>query len=276
VMFVALIGKIAASGFTLGSGAPGGSFFPPVFMGAMLGGTLGTLGHSLLPSLISGPGPYAAVGMAAVVAGATQAPLTAILMLFELTGSYEIILPLMLACTTSVAGAHWWLGGSIYTLKLRSKGIRLKSSGQDPLHQLLVQDVMTRDPVTVRASDTVQEVLRIARERKHSAFPMLNASGQFCGMLRLEHLSSSLADGDRSKPATAEDCALAHPPVAFPGETLEVARQRMQAERTSHLPVIDPSRPGVLLGIISQRDLLNSFDLEAGSRVAVSDGLRAG
>jgi chloride channel protein, CIC family len=121
LLAAALIAKLFASASTLGSGAPGGTFFPAVFLGAMLGGAFGSVLHGLLPNVTAGPGAYAAVGMGAFVAGATLAPLTGILMVFELTGNYQSVLPLMVACGVAATAVHWVLGGSIYTLKVRAR-----------------------------------------------------------------------------------------------------------------------------------------------------------
>ncbi len=121
LLAAALIAKLFASASTLGSGSPGGTFFPAVFLGAMLGGAFGGLLHGLLPNLTAGSGAYAAVGMGAFVAGATLAPLTGILMVFELTSNYQAVLPLMVACGLAATVVHWALGGSIYTLKLRAQ-----------------------------------------------------------------------------------------------------------------------------------------------------------
>lgn len=110
--------KLLASGSTLGSGAPGGSFFPAVFLGAMLGGAFGTVLHVIAPASTGGAGAYAAVGMGALVAGATLAPLTGILMIFELTGNYQVVPPLMVACGLAAVTMQWLVGGSIYSLKI--------------------------------------------------------------------------------------------------------------------------------------------------------------
>jgi chloride channel protein, CIC family len=120
LLIVAFVAKLFATAATLGSGAPGGTFFPAVFLGAMLGGVFGSIVHGILPSLTAGAGAYAAVGMGAFVAGATTAPLTGIFMVFELTGNYQSILPLMVACGLATTIVHWALGGSIYTLKSKA------------------------------------------------------------------------------------------------------------------------------------------------------------
>jgi CIC family chloride channel protein len=113
--------KLVATAATLGSGSPGGSFFPAVFLGAMFGGAFGRAAHFVSPLLTSAPGAYAAVGMGALVAGATAAPLTGVMMMFELTASYQIVLPLLVACGAAAALVNGILGGSIYTLRTRPR-----------------------------------------------------------------------------------------------------------------------------------------------------------
>jgi CIC family chloride channel protein len=123
LLVVAFVAKLFATASTLGSGAPGGTFFPAVFLGAMLGGAFGSIVHGVLPNVTAAAGAYAAVGMGAFVAGATLAPLTGIFMVFELTGNYQSILPLMVACGLATTVVHWALGGSMYTLKLRARAL---------------------------------------------------------------------------------------------------------------------------------------------------------
>jgi CIC family chloride channel protein len=116
--------EIAGNCATLGSGGSGGVFAPSLYMGAMLGGVFGTALDALFPGATGGPGPYAMVGMAAVFAAAAKAPATSILILFEMTNDYRIILPLMAATVASVSLSHRLLPHSIYTLKLHLRGIR--------------------------------------------------------------------------------------------------------------------------------------------------------
>jgi H+/Cl- antiporter ClcA len=124
-----LLVKLFATAATLGSGSPGGSFFPAVFLGAMLGGAFGHLAQSVAPGIASAPSSYAAVGMGAVVAGATVAPLTGVMMMVELTGSWQIAAPLLISCCTAAAVVQGVLGGSIYQLGARRRGLKLRSDG---------------------------------------------------------------------------------------------------------------------------------------------------
>ncbi|HUU15231.1 MAG TPA: chloride channel protein, partial [Terriglobia bacterium] len=127
VLFVAEIG---CNSFTLGSGGSGGVFAPALYLGAMVGGAFGSLVHFIWPASTAGSGAYALVGMAAVFGGAAHAPLTAILILFEMTNSYRIILPLMAATVTSVSLSQRLSPDSIYTLKLRRAGLVFDYRGE--------------------------------------------------------------------------------------------------------------------------------------------------
>jgi CIC family chloride channel protein len=115
--------ELVANCATLGSGASGGVFAPSLYMGAMLGGVFGTLAHVVFPDWTAASGAYAMVGMAAFFAAAAKAPTTAILILFEMTNDYRIVLPLMAATVGSVYVSHWLLPHSIYTLKLHIRGV---------------------------------------------------------------------------------------------------------------------------------------------------------
>src|SRR5664280_749470 len=134
LIVLGLVGlKIIATSLTLGSGGSGGVFAPSLFIGAMLGSSFGSLIHLLFPAIPISTGAYALVGMAAVFAGAAQAPISAILILFEMTGDYKIILPLMIACVISTLVIKWISKDSIYTMKLRRRGIdilKLKNEDQ--------------------------------------------------------------------------------------------------------------------------------------------------
>ena len=116
--------QVVANCATLGSGGSGGVFAPSLYMGAMLGGAFGTFAHVLFPDWTAGSGAYALVGMAAFFAAAGKAPATSILILFEMTNDYRIVLPLMAATVGSVYLSHRFLPHSIYTLKLHNRGIR--------------------------------------------------------------------------------------------------------------------------------------------------------
>ncbi len=135
LMTALLILKILATSLTLGSGNSGGVFAPSLFIGAMLGGIFGTVAHNLFPDVAIHPGAYAIVGMAAVFAGATRAPITAILLVFEMSNDYKLILPLMLSVVLATLIAEHLYSESIYTVKLKLKGIALLYQSPHLIHQ---------------------------------------------------------------------------------------------------------------------------------------------
>ena len=154
-----LLLKMLATWVTLGSGGSGGVFAPSLFMGAMVGASFGTLANTYFPTIAAPPGAYALVGMAAFFSGAAHAPVTAILILFEMTGDYEIILPLMLATVVSTLLSTLLSGDSIYTLKLSRRGVHLeKGRDVDVLQTVSVAEVMTTDFGTVEESRPVAEL----------------------------------------------------------------------------------------------------------------------
>lgn len=125
-MLVLVIVKILATSITIGSGGSGGVFAPSLFLGAMAGGFFGMVVHTLFPMVTASPGAYSIVGMGAVVSATTHGPLAAILILFEMTGDYKIILPLMFSCIVGTIASSQLLRDSIYTLKLARRGIDIK------------------------------------------------------------------------------------------------------------------------------------------------------
>ena len=151
--------KILATSVTIGSGGSGGIFAPSLFMGAMLGGAFGCAAHALFPSVAANPGAYAIVGMGAVVAGTTHAPIQAFLIIFELTQNYWIIPPLMICCVIATFVSRGLKRESIYTLKLLRRGIDIEA-GRDVniLKSMLVTDFMTWRPETVSGKHVIARI----------------------------------------------------------------------------------------------------------------------
>ena len=141
-----LVGKLLATSLTISIGGSGGVFAPSLFIGAMLGAAYGNVAGLLGPHLVGQPGAYGLVGMGAVFAGAGRAPITSLLIIFELTGDYRIILPLMVAIVISTAVASLLGHDSIYTLKLRRRGIELRHQNTPLMQRLTVADAMRADP----------------------------------------------------------------------------------------------------------------------------------
>jgi CIC family chloride channel protein len=198
-LVVILMGaKLIATSLTLGSGGLGGVFAPSLYMGSMLGGSYGYLLNQLFPSMTALPGAYALVGMAGVFAGIAQAPITAIIIIFEMTGDYKVVLPLMLVCVISALVARGICPESIYTLKLVREGRDpYKGEKIDKMGQTLVQSVMTSEVETLDINYSLKTAREIMQQRSHTGFPVMS-DGRLLGLVTYEQVLSALKRDENS------------------------------------------------------------------------------
>ena len=176
--------KPLATSFTLGSGNSGGVFAPSLFTGAMLGGAFGYVVKYLFPSFPIEIGAYALVGMAAVFAAAARAPLTAMLIVFEMSNDYMLILPLMAAGMTASFMAHWLYSDSIYTIKLTKRGIRFQQGrDMDIMQGVQVKEVMNDSPVTVNREQNLAELFALFQDSQLGGFPVVVRFGNYMVLL---------------------------------------------------------------------------------------------
>ena len=259
VLAVALVVKLAATGLTLGSGAPGGSFFPAVFLGAMLGGGFGQLVHRLLPAYTAGPEAYAAIGMGAVVAGATAAPLTGILIMFELTGSYQIVLPLLVACGFAAAIVHGALGGGMYALKARARGVR--PAGDSPLRELSVAEAVERVEPLREDLGWLDLVRRVA-DSSHAAFPVVSAEGALVGLLSVREVRAALMDPSLAGLAVARDFSRQAPRLMV-DDSLEHALAELRRASASEAAVLEAPKESAgepaAIGVLTREAILEAW-----------------
>jgi len=252
-LVLALVCKLLATSCTLGSGSPGGSFFPAVFLGAMLGGAFGQIAQAALPGIVSSPEAYAAVGMGAVVAGATLAPLTGVLMMFELTSSYQIVLPLLVACGAATAVVHGLVGASIYRLGAARRGLLL-SRGGPALSDLSVAQALDRVE-TVPADLPYDALLQLVGPTSHGAFPVTER-GALAGVLSVRDTRRALLDPGVDRTATARTFAQLAV-VLLEDDDLGTAVQRMaEADKAEAVVVDGEGRP---LGVVTREGILETW-----------------
>ncbi|WP_225420033.1 chloride channel protein [Methanohalophilus profundi] len=175
MLLILLVLKIVAFAFTVGSGGSGGVIVPSLFAGSMLGGGFGNLVNYIFPFYTAPAGAYALVGMGAVFAGVVRAPLTAMLILFELTRDYNLILPLMLACVISNVISTHLHEESIFTELLRRRGHVIRAGTEvNVMESLNVRDNMVRDVLFLNVKDTTANLLNLMQKSKHAGFPVLD------------------------------------------------------------------------------------------------------
>ncbi|PHR25226.1 MAG: chloride channel protein [Desulfotalea sp.] len=255
--------KPIATSMTLGSGNSGGVFAPSLFTGAMLGGAMGHLFGYWFPSVSGNTGAFALVGMAALFSATARAPLTAMLIVFEMSNDYFMILPLMVAGVAASYFSQWLHPESIYTMKLAKRGVRF-SEGRDMdiMQGVKVSEVMKSKPVTIQQDGSFSELMALFQENNLLGFPVMNNKNKLCGIVTLQdvHRAQS-ADNFTSKGLTVVDLAVEDPITVFPDEPIWIAIQKMSPRDLARLPVISRDGSGTLCGLISRSDILRAYDV---------------
>ena len=272
ILGVLILLKIAATSFTLGSGNSGGIFAPSLFMGAVAGGLYGELVHYLFPSVTASSGAYALVGMAAVVSGTTHAPITALLIIFEMTGDYRIILPLMIVVVLSTLVARRITGESIYTLKLVRRNIRLRG-GRDAniMESIKVSEVMEDDYEAIRDITPLQQIFSIMQSSRSSFFPVVDYKGHIVGTLSFQDVRTIILDKPEIDALViAQDICHPHPPSLYLDDSLDKAVQKLALRDLEFLPVVAPDESQKLIGILKKSDIFRHYHRKLLEKMAQS------
>ncbi|MCB2226840.1 MAG: chloride channel protein [Desulfarculaceae bacterium] len=260
LMLMVMVVKIFATSLTIAGGMSGGIFAPSLVIGAMLGGAFGGLAHELAPGHTAGAGAYAIVGMAAVVAGATHGPITAFLILFEMTGGYQIILPLMIGCTVATLVAQHINPESIYTLKLIRRGVDIHA-GKDMnlLRSLSVDRAMRPSVDSVPQNMTLGQFHRKVMLSKYASFPVVNDRGELVGIISHADYAAHHVDKDLWDLVVVAELATREVQTVTPLDTLDAALRKISAKDYATLPVVAGPDDRRLVGILSHRDIISVY-----------------
>lgn len=262
VLLVALIVfKLILTPVSIGGGFQGGVFAPALFLGATLGGLYATVLQQIFPNFGLIRPAFAMVGMAAVLAGTVRAPLTAIILLFEMTNDYRIILPLMFAVVVSVVVSKRLENESAYTLPLAKKGIRLrKGRDVEVLQNIRISEVMRSQFNSLSADATIEEAEALLwHERQHGA-PVINLAGELFGIITLSDIQNAQLNENEKHKKVGEICTK-NPQVAFPDETLGTALRRMGTKDIGFLPIVAEDNSIKIVGLLTRSDLVKAYEL---------------
>lgn len=253
--------KIIATGFTLGSGGSGGIFAPSLFIGAMAGGLYGIVLHNIFPGQTTSPAVYALVGMGACFAGAAHAPITAIFILFEMSDSYEIILPIMAAVVVSTLVAYWIKPESIYTAKLKQKGIDItKQEKVDILQTMLIKDVMIRDVPSIPETMTMEGLRKKIGTTFHTSLPVVNGDNDLVGIITYKEIHLGIEDSTPDSELIVRDFMLSDPVIAYPDEPVDQVFKRMKTGTIGITPVIKSEKVRKIVGIVTYRNIFEAYE----------------
>ncbi len=264
VMVALFAGKLVATSFTLGSGGSGGVFAPSLFMGASLGGVVGSLAGMFAPFPTASPGAYAVVGMGAMVAAATHAPITAILIIFEMTGDYRVILGLMVSCILSTIVAQRIRKESIYTIKLFRRGIDLMAGTEiNVLRRVAVQSIHRGSIETVSRTATLDDLYHRMVHSQHYEFFVVDEQGSLVGVVSVDDLRKAIPDLEGLRHLAIADDIMCSPPIFVrEDDTLDVAMLRFGQRSFEELPVLPAGDAMTPIGTIRRQDVINAYNKE--------------
>jgi CIC family chloride channel protein len=266
VLLLLCLLKIVATSLTLGSGGSGGIFAPSLFIGAMLGTAVGSAFGNFFPSITAPAGAYGVVGMAAVFAGAARAPFSAILIIFEMTQDYAIMLPLMTAVVISTVLSRALKRETIYTLKLLRRGVDVEQEEMsDVMRTITVKEAMTRDFPTVPTTMRIDQLLSQFRKTGHHGFPVVDKEGRLAGIVTQTDVERHLGAGTGKNQQTVGDIATKSPFVVYPDQTLGRVLGATE-EEYGRIPVVSRDDARHLLGVLRRHDIIRAYRRKAKRR----------
>lgn len=259
LMFALVFMKMFATAVTLGAGGSGGVFAPALFIGAMAGGAFGIVADGFFPGVVASPGSYALVGAAAVFGASSHAPMTAVIILFEMTDNYRIILPLMLTVVVAQLVASRLDPDSIYSIKLRRRGALAAPRAElGTLDLLLVADAMNEEVPSVAPDTTLDDLAARARADRSHSWVVCDAEARLVGLVSLTDLERAIMEGDLGA-RTVRDVMTAAVVTCTPGETLRDAFRRFTERDFYQIPVLDPEEGGKVVGVLRRTEMMWAF-----------------
>lgn len=260
-MVVLIAAKMLATCLTLGSGNSGGVFAPSLFMGAVAGGAFGVLVNHLFPGVTANPGAYAVVGMAAMVAGTTHAPITAMLIIFEMTSDYRIILPLMVTVVAAQLVAGKLFEESIYTAKLMRRGVDIRGGkDRNVLKSHTVSEVMDENFETIADSTNLLGIFGRIERSSESYFVVVDRSGNMRGVISFQNIRNFLSQHSLDYLVIAADLVVADTETVFDTDDLDSTYKTFAVRDYKLLPVVRADSPRKVVGVVRRDELIEYYN----------------
>jgi len=261
VLLALLIAKLIATFISYGGRFGGGVFSPSLFFGAMTGGAFGLIAGSLFPDLASSPGLYAIVGMGAVASAVLGAPISTMLIVFEITGDYNVTIAVMIASAISSNVTSLFYERSFFLMQLAARGIRLEGGKATYLlKSAKVADHMSRDFFTVTENEPIEKARELLVAQGGGLLIVTDSAGKMLGTLGFNQLPPDIFDEDQAKDHTAGEYVREASHIVKSSDALQIAMNRMDVGGEEILPVISPVQKGVVVGLISHRHVMKEYN----------------
>ena len=255
--------KIVATAITIGSGGSGGVFAPSLFIGGMAGETYGYIVHWLFPSFTASPEAYATVGIGSFLAAATHAPLTGIFLMFEMTGNYRVIVPVMLSAIIGTIVAKGLCHDSIDTVPLTKRGINLHGGKEVAImSSIKVADVMRKDFITTGEGSTLDMIITDMVSKEKFYVPVVDAGGLMTGIISIQDVRPVLYEDDVKSIVSAKHLATENVVVLHPSDNLNTAMAQFAMKDIDEIPVVPRDNPRKVIAMVTRRDLITAYNKE--------------
>jgi CIC family chloride channel protein len=250
-------GKVLTTSFSIGSGGSGGVFGPSMVIGGALGGAVGLLAQRIMPGVVTQPAAFVPVGMAGFFAAAANTPISTLIMVSEMTGNYQLLLPSLWVCALSyLVGRRW----TIYRSQVSSRADSPAHRGAilaGVLRGMHVNDVVGERPVHVLdQAANLEEVIRAFMQSSQHCFPVVNGDGRMIGSIMLNHLRQHLDEYGERSPVIAHDLASDPDEILSLDDDLDSALDRMVALDVEELPIVRSEEDRRVVGLLSRRDII--------------------
>ncbi|MCX8083699.1 MAG: chloride channel protein [Calditerrivibrio sp.] len=259
-LIIIVIGKIFATSFTIGSGGSAGTFAPTMVIGAATGGVIGLILNRYFPILAPNPGAYAVVGMAGFLSGLAKTPLSAIIMVSELTGNYQLIVPAMWVSTLTFL--------SLKKVKFYKSQMQFRSDS--PIHkneyllmflqEIKVKDIMKKEPIVIKEDMKFQDIIHFIASTKHNSFPVVDPMNKLVGVLRFEEIREFVFEEGLENLVVASEICDKDAPTVTSNNTLAEAIELIGSMNVELLPVVDEEKK--VTGIVTRRDIISTYNKE--------------
>jgi len=264
VMLALIVLKSVATAITLGSGGAGGVFAPSLFIGAVVGGAFGGIMHWLMPEYTASPGAYATVGIGAFLAAATHAPMTAIFLLFEMTGNYLIIIPIMIAAILGTTVAKTLYEDSIDTVDFTREGINIHEGREVAIMKSIkVGKAITEDVDFISENANINHLLALFRFARDSFyFPVINNKGLMVGVVSMQDVKNILHDEEQRVCYLVGAICSRDVITLTPDDNLYDAMQMFDLKGIDEIPVVESREDPWVLGMLKRRDVITAYNHE--------------
>ena len=265
LLFALVFLKIIATAITLGSGGAGGVFAPALFIGAMIGGCFGHVANRIMPTLTADPGAYATVGIGAFLAASTHAPMTAIFLLFEMTGNYKIIIPIMLTSIIGTVVATRFKHDSIDTVDFTREGIDIHEGREAAIMKTIrVGQAITEDVDFISERANINHLLEIFRMATDSFyFPVVDDSGRMTGIISMQDVKNILHRAEEERVCYLVGGICSRDVIMLtPDDNLYKAMQLFDVKGIEEIPVVEDLENKWVVGMLKRRDVISTYNHE--------------